>query len=229
MSADPHAQGALLQSGVEPGAARLGLVLAHGRGGSARDIMGLAGASGQSDIAVAAPEAMGNSWWPVSFLAPLHDLDPWLGSALEAMRRAVASLEVGGLPRERIVLAGFSQGACLAAEFAAREGGRWAGLAVLSGALVGTHDAGDAPDQALYGHTPKRFDYDRRLDGVPVYFGCHAQDPHIPRARVEESAGVMRALGAQVEMSIHPGAGHGITDADLEAFRDLVAGSGHPK
>lgn len=223
MSADPHSSGALLHCGTAPTRARLGLVLAHGRGGSARDMLRLAHALGRSDIAVAAPEAQDNSWWPASFLAPMRDLEPWLGSALGAMRRAVASLESGGLLREQIVLAGFSQGACLAAEFATREGGNWAGLAVLSGALVGTHDAAGAPEPNLYGHAPKRFEYDTQLNDMPAYFGCHAQDLHIPRARIEKSARVMRTLGARVKTAIHPGAGHGITDADLTAFRQLVS------
>lgn len=222
-AADPHAGKPIATAGAAPAAARMGLVLLHGRGDSAAGIMGLAQALGMDDIAVAAPEAAGNSWWPTSFLAPHAQLEPWLGSALNAAGRTVALLEAGGLPRARIVVAGFSQGACLALEYAARSGGPWAGVAGLSGGLVGTGDAAGTPEAALYGHGPKAFDYADRLDGVPVYLGCHDSDPHIPRARVEQSALILRKEGADVTTRLHPGAGHGITQADFDAFRRIMA------
>jgi phospholipase/carboxylesterase len=224
MSSGPHADGRLLQAGVTPHVARAGLVLVHGRGGSAEDILGLHAALKLDDIAVAAPEAAGNSWWPVSFLAPMEQLAPWLDSALAAVDRAVMALEAGGLPRDRIVLCGFSQGACLALEHAARRGGPLAAVAALSGGLVGTADAPGGAEAVLYGYRPKTFGYRMRLDGVPAYLACHRADPHIPLARVEQTATVLREMGALVDASIHPGAGHGITAADLAAVRRLLAG-----
>lgn len=222
----PHAGRAIATAGAAPEGARLGLVLLHGRGGSAADILGLAQALEMDDVAAAAPEADGQSWWPTSFLAPHAQLEPWLGSALDATGRAVALLEAGGLGRDRIVIAGFSQGACLALEYAIRVGGPWAGVAGLSGGLVGTGDAGRTPEPALYGHAPKAFDYCHRLDGVPVYLGCHDSDPHIPRARVTQSAAILRNLGADVTAQLHPGAGHGITQGDFAAFRQIMAQAG---
>ena len=221
----PHGAAPMLRAGAAPGTAGLGLVLLHGRGGSAADILGRARLSGREDLAVLAPEAAGHSWWPVSFLAPMAELQPWLDSALAAVDHAVAALEAEGLDRTRILVGGFSQGGCLALEWAARRGGPLAGLLGFSAGLVGTADiAGAAPERALYGHAPKAMAQAGRLDGVPVWLGCHAEDPHIPRARVEASGEVLSGLGARVETALHPGAGHGMTRADVEALRRMVAG-----
>lgn len=220
-AADPHAGAALYRAGADPAAARLGLVLVHGRGGSAADILGLTGLLKADDIAALAPEAQGNSWWPVSFLAPIEALEPWLTSALATVDRAVAAFETAGLPRERIIVGGFSQGACLALEWAARNGPvRF--VTALSGGLVGTADAPGRPDAALYGYTPKGLDYWAQMAGMPVYLSCHQSDPHIPLARVRQTADVLGRLGAKVDLRLHPGAGHGVTEADLAAFRALA-------
>ncbi len=216
----PHAGAALVRAGAERPSG--GLVLAHGRGASARDILGLGAAVAPEGTALIAPEASGQSWWPVSFLAPMTELQPWLDSALGAMDRAVAALTAEGLARDQIALAGFSQGACLALEYAARRGGPWQGVIALSGGLVGTADAQGAPDPALYGHAPKRMEQAGRLDGVPVLLACHDRDPHIPAARVRESARVLEGLGATVDMRLHPGAGHGPGPGDLEAAQALL-------
>jgi predicted esterase len=222
--ADPHAGAVLHRAGAAVGSAALGFVLLHGRGGSAADILGLARLLRRADVAAFAPEAAGNSWWPVSFLAPMPALGPWLASALAAVDRAVAAAEAEGLPRERLVLGGFSQGACLALEWAARRGGPLAGVLGFSGGLVGTGDAPGAATPALYGHAPKRMDQRGRLDGVPVWLGCHAADLHIPAARVTETAAVLSGLGAQVERAEHPGAGHALTPADVAALRRMAEG-----
>jgi predicted esterase len=135
----------------------------------------------------------------------------------------VAAAEAAGVPRERILLGGFSQGACLALEWAVRRGGPLAGVLGFSGGLVGTADAPGGPTPALYGHTPKAMDQAGRLDGVPVWLGCHAADPHIPAARVAETSAKLAALGARVERVEHPGAGHGLTPADVAALQRMAA------
>ncbi len=221
--ADPHAGAVLHRIGAAPGAASIGLVLLHGRGGTAADILGLLRLLKRADIAAFAPEAAGNSWWPVSFLAPMPALDPWLGSALAAVDRAVSAAEAEGIARDRLLIGGFSQGACLALEWAARRGGPLAGVLGFSGGLIGTADAPGGADPALHGHAPKRMDQDGRLGGVPVWLGCHAADPHIPAARVAETAGRLAGLGARVERVEHPGAGHGLTPADVAALRRMAA------
>ncbi|MCC5985106.1 MAG: dienelactone hydrolase family protein [Rhodobacteraceae bacterium] len=221
----PHAKAALVRAGAQgagAGAPTGGLVLAHGRGASAGDILALGVAVAPPGTALIAPEAAGHSWWPVSFLAPMAELQPWLDSALEAMDRAVGALTAEGLPPERIALAGFSQGACLALEYAARRGGPWRGVIALSGGLMGTADTGGAPEPGLYGHAPKRMEQAGRLDGVPVLLACHDRDPHIPAARVRETARVLSGLGAAVDMRLHAGAGHGTGPGDLEAARALL-------
>ena len=219
----PHAGAPMLRSEPPAGGVALGLVLLHGRGGTAADILGLARLAGREDVVAVAPQADANSWWPVSFLAPMNLLQPWLDGALAAVDRAVASLRAEGLGPENIAVAGFSQGGCLAVEWAARRGGPLRAVAALSAGLVGTADLPDGcPDPTLYGHSPKLMAQTGRLDGIPVWLGCHAEDPHIPAARVRDSADRLASLGADVEVRLHPGAGHSITRADAEAVRRLL-------
>jgi phospholipase/carboxylesterase len=206
------------RAGAAAGRASTGLVLAHGRGGSAGDILGLLAHAALPDVAAIAPEAPGHSWWPTSFLAPSRQMEPFVAAGLGAMREAVATLEAEGLPRTRIWLGGFSQGACLALEAFAREGEGLAGGIALSGGLVGTSDAPGPGDPALYGHGPKRFDYAGRRTGARVWISVHERDPHIPLRRVQESAAALSALGADVETRVFPGAGHGVMQDDIVAL-----------
>ncbi|MFQ6549624.1 alpha/beta hydrolase [Aestuariibius sp. 2305UL40-4] len=199
---------------------RLGAILLHGRGSSARDILGLASALGLSDIAYIAPEAPGNSWWPTSFLAPHAQMAPWLDRGVAAIDQAVATLEADGFRKDRIAILGFSQGACLALDYAARRPGLHSAIG-LSGGLVGTGDADGTPTEALYGHIDKRFDYGTDLTGLDVFIGCHEQDPHIPLARVHRSAEVLTTLGAKVQTDILPGPGHGIVPSEIDAVQNL--------
>ncbi|MEM1079790.1 MAG: dienelactone hydrolase family protein [Pseudomonadota bacterium] len=213
----------LLRSGAPASRARAGLVLVHGRGGSGAEIAPLADALGLPDLAVVTPEHPARSWWPTSFLAPHAQMVGPLGAGLVAMAEAVALLEAEGLPRSAIAVAGFSQGACLAVEYAARSGAGLAGAFGLSGALVGTGDAvisGTAP--ALYGFSEKQFAYDSDLVDLPVYLSVHAQDPHIPLARTRRSAEVFEALGAKTDTYVAPGAGHGLLAEDVTALRGLL-------
>ncbi|MGF1446994.1 MAG: alpha/beta hydrolase [Pikeienuella sp.] len=206
-----------------PARAARAVVLLHGRGGGASDILRLGAAVAPAETALFAPEAPGRSWWPTSFLAPMPTLALYLAAALDAVDRTLAAAWDEGHRREQVLLVGFSQGACLALEYAARRGEGLGGLAGLSGGLIGTADAPGDPRPDLYGFTPKRFDYEGRLDGLPVYLSCHAEDPHIPRIRVAETAQRLQALGASIDTVIHPGPGHGITAADLTALRALCA------
>ncbi|QOL79645.1 alpha/beta hydrolase [Pseudooceanicola spongiae] len=210
---------ALRWGGAPVARARAGLVVLHGRGGSAGDMLSLAEGLGLPDVAVAAPEAAGRSWWPTSFLAPMNELASWLDGALSAVDAAIDSLQAEGLARSAISLCGFSQGACLALEYAARSGAGLSAVFGFSGALVGTGDAPGAAQEALYGHSPKRFDYAPRIEELVIDMSCHERDPHIPLSRFEESAVILRRLGACVTRRVYPGAGHGILDADITALR----------
>lgn len=198
------------------------VILAHGRGGSPEDMLGLAERLALPDVAWLAPEAPGRSWWPTSFLAPLERLEPALSTALETLGAVHAGIRDAGIRPERTFVLGFSQGACLALEYGARSGQVRGGIVALSGGLVGTADLDEAPREALYGHAGKAFDYDATLDGVPVFIGCHERDPHIPLERVRESERAFAILGADVSVEIHPGAGHGVVEGELRHVRGLL-------
>jgi predicted esterase len=205
---DPHAGLPVLHSGAAIDEARLVAVLLHGRGASAEDILGLAAEFAVTDVAYLAPQAAGHAWYPYSFLAPLEQNEPWLGSALNAIARILADLEGRGVPASRTVLMGFSQGACLASEFAARNARRYAAVVALSGGLIGP--AGTTRT------------YPGSLAGTPVFLGCSDIDPHIPVARVHESSEVLRWLGAVVDERVYPGMGHTINADEIEAVTALL-------
>jgi len=201
----------VLRGGAPLKGARAAIVLLHGRGASAEDIYPLGGevSDGVPGVALLAPQAAGNAWYPQRFLAPLEQNEPYLTSALGVVAGLVGDLAKAGIPPERVVLAGFSQGACLILEFAARNARRYGGVAALSGALIGPpggmrNDSGD-------------------LAGTPAYLGCSDRDFHIPLASVEESAEILRGLGARVTKSIFPGMGHTVNAEELAAVRQLVA------
>ncbi len=212
------------RAGISAQNASAGIVLAHGRGGSAADILGLMDHAGLPDIAAIAPQAPGHSWWPASFLSPAAETAPHVAAGLQAMQAAVAALEADGLPRNRIWLGGFSQGACLALETYARHGAGLAGAFGFSGGLIGTADAGGEPMADLYGHLPKRFDYTGRRDGGQVWLSVHERDPHIPLKRVEDSAFVLGELGADVRVQVYPGAGHAVMRDDVAILRGWLNG-----
>ncbi len=209
MSAHPHDQQPVLTLGPPPAQARLGAILIHGRGASAGDILGLAHELAMPDIAYLAPEAAGHTWYPYSFLAPTAQNEPGLSSALRVIEGLVDHLGQQGLPPERVVLMGFSQGACLTLEFAARHARRYAAIAAFSGGVIGP--AG----------TPR--DYAGTFAGTPVFLGCSDIDPHIPVERVRESAEVFRRMGATVDERIYPRMGHTINADELAAVGQLLA------
>jgi predicted esterase len=224
-TSDPHGEARVVTAGAPLSRARLALVMLHGRGASAADMLGLFDHLAVPDVAARAPEAAGNSWWPGSFLAPLADNEPGVTSTVAAVRRVLDGLAAEGFGPERVVLTGFSQGACLALETAARTGLPFRAVVALSGGLVGTADADGPPSEALYGHRPKRFDYTARLDRVPIFIGCHSRDPHIPLARVRRSEAVLTALGATVTTEIYPGAGHAVVAEEIRHLRSVLNGA----
>jgi len=199
--------------------AQRGIVLLHGRGGSAVDVLGLMDRAGLPNVAATAPEAPGATWWPSSFLAPHAQIEPHVHRGVTAVMRAVALLEAEGVPRHAIWLGGFSQGACLSLETYSRAGEGLAGVFAFSGGLVGTGDTGEPEEDALYSHIPKRFDYSGRRDGGKVWLSVHARDPHIPLRRAEDTASVLAKMGADVTKTIYPGTGHSVMHEDLAQMR----------
>lgn len=206
---EPHAGGRLVVAGRPLAEAGGALLLLHGRGATAESILELAEWLPRPDFAYLAPQAAGNTWYPYSFLMPLAQNEPWLSSALRRVAQVVAEVETAGIPAARLVLGGFSQGACLAAEYAARHARRLGGLLLFSGGLIGPPG------------TPR--DYGGALDGTPVFLGCSDVDPHIPAWRVEETATVLARMGAVVDKRIYPRLGHTINQDELDAGRALVA------
>lgn len=185
------------------------MVMVHGRGGRAEDILSLVGLLGRDEFAYLAPQAADNSWYPFSFLQGIAKNEPGISSGMQAIRDVLAQIESAGIPPERTFLLGFSQGACLSLEFAARHARRYGGVACLSGGLIG-------PDG-----TPR--DYQGSLDQTPIFLGCSDVDSHIPKERVEESAEVMRRLGGDVTMKIYPGMGHVINENELQHVRAMMS------
>ncbi len=210
----PHQGQQILHAGEPLDRARAAMIMLHGRGASARDILLLADELKGSGFAYLAPQAANNTWYPNSFLAPISTNEPWLSSALDFVQAVLAQVTEAGIPPERTMLLGFSQGACLALEFAARHARRYGGIVGLSGGLIG-------PDG-----TPR--DYAGSFDGTPVFLGCSDTDFHIPKARVEETADVLQRLGGQVTARLYPGLGHEVNADELQLARQMMNNlSGH--
>lgn len=206
--ADPHAGQPVLQAGPPPEEAGGVLVLVHGRGADARGMLDLFRELALPTIAAIAPQAAAHSWYPLSFLAPLEANQPFLDSALRRLETIVADLLARGVPSERIALLGFSQGACLAAEFIARHPRRYGAVMALTGGLIGPPG------------TPR--DYPGSLAGTPVFLGAGDPDPHVPYERVQETAEVLTRMGAVVDLRRYPGMPHTINEDELEACRSLL-------
>ena len=213
-SLDPHAGQPLLWRGPSLSDARLLVILVHGRGGSAEDMLQLSEEFSVPDVAYAAPQAAGRTWYPHPFLAPIHQNEPGITSAMSVVSGIIGQAQGRGIESDRVALIGFSQGACLALEFAARHARRYAAVVGLSGGLIGPPG------------TPR--DYRGSLDATPALLGCSDIDSHIPLGRVLESADALRQLGASVDSRIYPGMGHTVNEDELTAVRALLTAPASP-
>jgi predicted esterase len=218
MSNDPHANQPIRTAGASLDRANAAVVMLHGRGATADGILALADEFAQPDLAYLAPQAAGSTWYPYSFLAPLPRNEPWLSSALRLVGRVLEDVAAAGIPPERTVLCGFSQGACLASEYAARNPRRYGGVVAFSGGLIGNEQL-----QAVDPPADKVLDYDGDLAGTPVFLGCSDEDMHIPLGRVEHSAEALEKLGGDVTMRIYPGMGHTVNEDEITFVRGLLA------
>ncbi|MFL5657436.1 MAG: alpha/beta hydrolase [Ktedonobacteraceae bacterium] len=204
----PHQGQPVLTAGEPLDKATAAMLMLHGRGATAEDILALSDELQQPGFAYLAPQAAGYSWYPNSFLAPIESNEPGLSSGLAVIASLLAKLAQAGIPPERTIILGFSQGACLSLEFAARNARRYGGLAGLSGALIG-------PDG-----TPR--DYPGSLSGTPVFLGCSDIDFHIPKERVEFSAEVLRKLGGNVTVRLYPGMGHTVNHDEVRFVQAMM-------
>lgn len=208
----PHARQPVITEGPDPGKAAAALILIHGRGAGAQDILGLGrevtGALGRRDLLLLAPHAMRSTWYPHRFMEPEQVNQPWLDSARQAIEYLIDHVVSDGLSPERVFLLGFSQGACLVSDVAARNPRRYGGLFILSGGLIGP--AGTD------------FSFSGDLLGTPALIGCSDIDPHIPHDRVVETSRVLGGLGAAVDERIYPGMGHTVNEDELTAIVETI-------
>ncbi len=209
-----HQDQPVLDAGASLSEAQAAVILLHGRGASARGMLALADELDLADVAYLAPQAARRSWYPQSFMAPIEENEPELSSALQVVGDLIEQACEGRLTADQVVLGGFSQGACLAAEYAVRHPQRYGGIVGLSGGLIGPEDTD--------------FEYEGTLDGTPVFLGCSDQDPYIPLERVEETAEVFRRLSAKVTKRIYEGMGHATNEDELDHIRSLLKQSVAP-
>ncbi len=203
----PHQGQPVRTSGEALASAHAAALLLHGRGARAEDILSLANELNQPGFAYLAPQAAENTWYPNRFLVPLADNEPWLSSALSFVGDVFAQIVKAGIPPERVILMGFSQGACLTLEFAARNARRYGGVVGLSGALIGPDD------------TPR--DYKGSLEHTPVFLGCSDVDFHVPKERVQHTAGILRNLGGIVTERLYPNMDHSVNQDEIMFVRSM--------
>jgi predicted esterase len=205
---DPHAGTPVSSRGKPLGSGRAAMIMIHGRNAEAKNILELAAVLPHPDFTYLAPSASGHTWYPLSFMAPIAQNEPGITSGLAAIDRLVAEVVSHGVPKHRIVLLGFSQGACLTTTYAVRNAARYGGVVAYSGGLIGPPGT--------------EWSYPGNFDGTPVFLGCSDVDPHIPKERVDESADVFRRMGATVTERIFPGMGHLVNHEEIAFTRDLM-------
>jgi phospholipase/carboxylesterase len=209
-SPHPHGGERVLTAGAPLDEATGAIIAVHGRGAGAEDIIALAQEVAPPGVTILAPQAAGNTWYPYRFIEPREQNEPYLSSALRTIADLVTRLREQGIAPERVALLGFSQGACLALEAAARNPRRYAGVIGFSGGLIGPPGTS--------------FDFEGSLHGTPVFIGSSDVDPHIPKERVEESALALDRLGAAVDARLYPGMGHTVNRDELDAARAILEG-----
>jgi len=205
----PHINQSMLMAGSKLEEARAAVTLLHGRGSSAQDILTLAAELSRAGFVFVAPQAEGYTWYPNRFTAPIEQNEPYLSGALALVRKTVQHLQQMCVPISKIFIGGFSQGACLAAEYVIQNPDRYGGLLIFSGGYIGPLTIQRQPVGDLH--------------GMPVFLGCSDSDPHIPLQRVKETTALFRSMGAQVKEKIYPNMGHTIIDEEMVIARELLA------
>jgi predicted esterase len=209
----PHEGQPVEEAGAPLASAPAVVIMVHGRSAGPANILDLARRWDRPALTYLAPAAANRTWYPYSFMADIASNEPGISSGLELLASLVARVEAAGVPRSRVVLCGFSQGACLASEFAIRHASRYGGLLLFSGGAIG------APGT--------RWNYDGDFAQTPVFLGCSDRDAHVPETRVRETADVFTRMGAEVTLRIYPGMGHLVNDDEIafaQQMLDVVAG-----
>jgi predicted esterase len=208
----PHEGQPVVEAGKPLGRAPVAVIMVHGRGAGPENILDLVPALACPNATYVAPAAAGGTWYPYSFMAAIATNEPGLSSGLAVLRALVGRIEAAGVERDHIVLLGFSQGACLATEFAIRNAARYGGVVAFSGGAIGPPGT--------------KWDDSGRFDGTPIFFGCSDRDAHVPETRVTESAELCARMGAQVTKRIYPGMPHTIIDDEIRWAQDLLGSLG---
>ena len=206
----PHVAQPILSWGAPLASAKAAMIMVHGRGAGAEDILDLAHEFNAPELAYLAPQAAGGSWYPLSFLSPIEENEPGISSGLALLASLEAQASQAGIPCEAVFFLGFSQGACLVLEYAARNARRFGGVIGLSGGLIGPEG------------TPR--DYQGRMLGTPLFLGCSDVDPYIPKERVLLSAEIFERLGAEVTSRLYANMGHTVNEDEIEAVRSIIRG-----
>lgn len=191
--------------------AKKALIMLHGRGAPAEDILGLASHLAVSDFALFAPQATNYTWYPYSFLVPPRQNEPWLSSALGLLSDLVSDINQAGIGSENIYFTGFSQGACLTLEFITRNARKWGGAAAFTGGLIGDR---------IYAEN-----YQGDFDGMSIFIGSSDPDPHVPVARVKETTRILTGMNASVQEKIYPNLGHTISGNEITLANKWVFAS----
>jgi phospholipase/carboxylesterase len=198
----------IIAAGIPVAKAAKALIMLHGRGASAEDIISLAAHLNVKDYALLAPQAAGNTWYPYSFIAPVANNEPYLSQSLQAVADTVAYAENNGISKENIYLLGFSQGACLAAEFMARNADRYGGLVMFTGGLIGEQ--------------VNRNNYTGNFNGMPVFIGTSDPDMHVPVQRVYATTNILKEMGAEVTEKVYANMGHTINKDEIDNANNLI-------
>lgn len=197
-----------LVRGKKLGEAEKVLIMVHGRGANAEDIVSLSGSLDVKDFTIIAPRATGNTWYPYSFLSPPAVNEPWLSSAIAMLSELLNDIAETGVANKNIFLLGFSQGACLTLEFAARNAKRYGGIAAFTGGLIG---------DKIYAEN-----YSGNFDLTPVFLGSSDPDPHIPVERVTATANIFRNMNAAVTEKIYNNLGHSINEDEIQTVNKII-------
>ncbi|HXB92959.1 MAG TPA: dienelactone hydrolase family protein [Puia sp.] len=198
----------LVTTGAELTAASKVLIMTHGRGANAADILTLAEYLPVEDFTLLAPQADGNSWYPYSFMEPPVRNEPWLSASLDRLQNLVGGLRAKGISDDRIYFLGFSQGACLTLEFVTRHATGYGGVVAFTGGLIG---------DKIYTNN-----YKGDFAGTPVFIGTSDPDPHVPVARVRATTTLLRGMNADVTEKVYPGMGHTISSDEIQQARRVV-------
>lgn len=199
-----------ITAGAKPSQAKGAVIMLHGRGSNAQNIAGLASHLNLDGYAIYAPQATNNSWYPLSFLAPVMDNEPALSSALSVIEQLVKQIEADGIPAEKICFLGFSQGACLTLEYITTHAKTYGGAVAFTGGLIG-----EKLDLA---------NYTGNFNNTPVFISTGDPDPHVPLTRVKESAEILKDLNADVTLKVYKGRPHTISQEEIDLANQLIFG-----